>query len=276
MQIIDDLGHLRRAVDRAMVPFLWLQVPVVGAVAWVNGADWPWFAVAAALLATIISVWLAFGRAGAAIRTTIAVVQVAMVSLLVAACAGTAWQIDMHMYYFASLAILAAYCERDVILAATLATAVHHLGLNYLAPALVFPGGGDLARVGLHAAILVLEAGALLWMAQRLAMLFALSATNLAAAEAARDAADAARGEQSRLQAELDASRRQTLSGVADRLDRELRGAIGEMGDAARSLRQGAAQLDVNAGRADGEAHTVSDSAARTTSDVQAVAAAVE
>jgi methyl-accepting chemotaxis protein len=68
------------------------------------------------------------------------------------------------MYYFAMLAILAAYCDIWMILVAASVIAVHHLTLNFLAPAFVFPAGTDLVRVLLHAAIVVLESAALAWM----------------------------------------------------------------------------------------------------------------
>ena len=65
--------------------------------------------------------------------------------------AGHPWQIDMHMYFFAALACLVAYCDYRPIVAGTAAVALHHLVLNFILPAAVYPGGGDLGRVVLHA-----------------------------------------------------------------------------------------------------------------------------
>ncbi len=69
--------------------------------------------------------------------------------------AGHPWQIDMHMYFFAALACLVAYCDYRPILAGTVAVALHHLVLNFILPAAIYPGGADLGRVVLHAVILL-------------------------------------------------------------------------------------------------------------------------
>ena len=77
---------------------------------------------------------------------------------------GHPWQIDLHMYFFAALAISVAMFDVRATFAAAGATALHHLILNFAAPALVFPGGADLARVVLHAVIVVAETGMLLYL----------------------------------------------------------------------------------------------------------------
>jgi methyl-accepting chemotaxis protein len=90
------------------------------------------------------------------------------------------------MYYFAILAMLAAYCDHVVIYAAAGAIAVHHLVLNFLAPELVFPGGGDFPRVILHAVIVAAEAGTLVWMTGQVVIPFKTASRNLAALAAAQ------------------------------------------------------------------------------------------
>ena len=74
---------------------------------------------------------------------------------------GHPWQADMHMYLFAGLAICTLFYRWQAIAAFTGVVAVHHLALNYLMTEAVFSGPADLERVVLHAAILVIEAGAL-------------------------------------------------------------------------------------------------------------------
>src|SRR5277367_6272235 len=86
--------------------------------------------------------------------------------------AGHAWQIDTHMYFFATLACLVAYCDYRPIVAGTAAVALHHLALNFVLPAAIFPGGADFGRVVLHAVILTIEAGVLIGLAHKLANLF--------------------------------------------------------------------------------------------------------
>ena len=185
-----ELNTLRDTVSRWLVLFLWLHVPIAVAVSWASGNGWFWPGVAAAIIAGIASfAWMLSPSSGSA-RVTSAVAAVAMVSVILAAARGSDYQIDVHMYYFAMLAILAAYCDWQVILAAAAVVAVHHLTLNFIAPALIFTGGGDFLRVVLHAVILIAEAAALAWLAHRIAGLFALSEKNLAeVVEASRAAA---------------------------------------------------------------------------------------
>lgn len=98
-------------------------------------------------------------------------------ALLLFVFAGHAWQLDIHMLFFATLAVTAMLCDWRAILAGAATTAVHHLAFNFIVPAFVFPDGADFARVVLHAVIVVGETGALIWLCQKLT-------TTLAAADA--------------------------------------------------------------------------------------------
>jgi methyl-accepting chemotaxis protein len=89
------------------------------------------------------------------------------------------------MYYFAALACLVAYCDYRPIAAGTVAVALHHLLLNFIVPAAIFPGGSDLGRVVLHAVILLMEAGVLVWLALQVERLFAITEQKTAETAAA-------------------------------------------------------------------------------------------
>jgi methyl-accepting chemotaxis protein len=273
-----DLQSLRTTVTHILIPVLWLHVPLIALVAWWRGDSvWPWFALAASAVAVVATIQGAGGR-GAALgsRLTVVIGYVAMVSLLLGSCAGSTYQTDLHMYYFAVLAIGAAYCDWQVILAAAGATALHHLILNFLAPALVFPAGGDILRVLLHAVIVIIEAGALVWIVGRLESLFIKSAASLAEAEAARDAVAAAQQEQARLAEQAQATRRATLLDVANSLEQELHGALQEMSVNAEGLKRGAAHLSANAARTDTVSQSVSGNVNTTCAEVQSVSLAIE
>ncbi|MDF1609840.1 methyl-accepting chemotaxis protein [Hoeflea sp. YIM 152468] len=112
-------------------------------------------------------------RTGTATQISTALAHAASVALLVYSFSGSPLQIDMHMYFFASLAICAAWVDWRPILAFAGLTAVHHLVLFFMIPAAVFPGDTDLSRVILHAGILILESGALLALVHSLASAFA-------------------------------------------------------------------------------------------------------
>ncbi len=114
------------------------------------------------------------------------------ISLLLASMKGHRWQVDVHMYYFAALALIAIYCDWRAILAATATVAVHHLVLNFALPAAIYPGGADFGRVVVHAVILVAEAAGLGWMAIRLSSALLTSQAALERANAATAVAEAA------------------------------------------------------------------------------------
>ena len=185
----NDLPALRARASRFLILLLWLNVLLVPGIALGAGNAPLWPGVAAGVVAGVAVLAWVRAPASQATRLTVAIALVALVSLAVAACSGTRWQEDAHLYYFAALAVLAAYCDRNVILVAAAATALHHLSLNVLAPALVFPGGAQLGRVAVHAVILLLEASALVWMTQQIVALIGEADHHLAAAQTASDAA---------------------------------------------------------------------------------------
>ncbi len=157
------LDEQRLFGSRILVGVLWLLAVVITASALAVGASWLGLGAAAAGLAAAATVAWRANPGGGGSRLTIAAALMGSISLLVAAFRGQPWQTDMHMAYFAALAGLMVYCDWKAILAGASAVAVHHLLLNFVLPAAVFPGGGDLGRVMVHAIILVAEAASLIW-----------------------------------------------------------------------------------------------------------------
>jgi methyl-accepting chemotaxis protein len=127
---------------------------------------------------------LLYARRGATVVTQIgiAIVLIAQVSVMVASLAGHPWQPDMHMYYFAVLALLAGFCDwRPIVMGAAL-TAAHHLVLQYVLPSAVFFQGGSLLRVLLHAVIVVMETTFLAIIAIIMERMFLMNEDSLARA----------------------------------------------------------------------------------------------
>ena len=179
--------------NRLMVALLWGLCPVVALAAGLLDAGWARLGLGAAGFALAATLTQRFDRDGQATRLAVAVSLMGSVSLLVAAFAGRSWQIDLHMAYFAALATLIVYCDWKAIAVGAAAVAVHHLLLSFVLPSAVFPGGGDLGRVVLHAVILVAEAAVLIWAASNIAGMFASSAASLVRADEALKDAEAAR-----------------------------------------------------------------------------------
>jgi methyl-accepting chemotaxis protein len=124
----------------------------------------------AALLGTYV-----VSRKGQAFRFLAVSVIMAQVMALLIASRGHAFQIDLHMAFFAALALSALmYDSKAIILGAAL-VAVHHLVLGLGMEELVFYGGSGLERVVLHAVILVVEAAGLVWLSTTTGRLLSLA-----------------------------------------------------------------------------------------------------
>ncbi len=269
-------ARTRRAVDTMMVALLWLHVALIAAVAYSLGTDWAALTGVATLIACAATVMRVSAHGALATRLTIAVAFIAMISTLLAAFAGSPWQVDMHMYYFAALAIVAAYCDRNVILTAAATAAIYHLVLNFALPALVFPGGGSIGRVLVHAVILVLETGALVWMIEQVNSAVRTSAAALAQSETYRVQLEEKAAAELVMRAKLDEVRHQALESAANDVETGLGEATSGLLAAARGLTEVSHTLTGNAEMANGSANVALNAAAETSANVQSVASATE
>ena len=145
--MIWSLSAVRNRVAQALLALGLLHVPLLALAFWANESSGfvPVLMAAMAALAAVLS----YRLAGPAIVTqlVIAAVLIGQVSILVFSFAGHPWQPDIHMYYFAVLALLAGFCDWRPILVGAALTAAHHLVLQYVLPAAVFYQGGNLLRV---------------------------------------------------------------------------------------------------------------------------------
>jgi methyl-accepting chemotaxis protein len=276
VQRADELARLRGLVDQALIAALWLHVPLIAGVAWFQGN-------AAFVLgggATVVAGSVTLARfswpAGTTRRIAVAVGLLIMVSLLLAATAGGAWQTDIHMYYFAALAVLATYCDRNVILAGAAVTAVHHLVLSFIAPALVFSGGSDLGRVFLHAGILVIEAGVLIWLTDYLARLIAANAANLIEADAARVRIEVAVEAQEAAQRHAAETRRKTMLDLSAQFQASIGGIVDSVAAAATELQSTSEAMAATAEETTRQSTAVAVASEAATRNVQTVGAATE
>lgn len=117
------------------------------------------------------------------------------IGLIVHQYEGHPWQSDMHMLFFAALAVLAVYFSWAPIVTFALVVALHHLVLFFIHPSAVFFGEVELSRVLLHAVILMIEAAALILIVKILGEALTRSEQDAARAELALQEADAMRAQ---------------------------------------------------------------------------------
>ncbi len=183
-----SLDGLRAKFSNFFITFLWLNalaVPVISLAA--SGSVNVIATLAALILVGAASACWWRDRYGATTRTVTAMTMAGLISVMVYCLKGQAWQIDVHMYFFAALALMAGWCDIRALLSYAAVVAVHHLVLNFALPAAVFPSAHpELGRVILHAVIVVLQTGVLVWVVNQLQHRFATSEKAVVTAEQAQ------------------------------------------------------------------------------------------
>jgi two-component system sensor histidine kinase/response regulator len=163
-----EIIALREQVAKLLAALLWLHLPIVVVVGLLvhHSLGVPLLIAFGLALAYQLS-WWRWGT-GPSTRYVSAVVLMGEPALLVYMLAGNPWQIDMHMYFFASLALLIAWCDWWTIAIASIAILLHHLSLDLFLPLAVFPNDAEIGRVVFHAAVVALEGAVLIWLSNRL------------------------------------------------------------------------------------------------------------
>jgi methyl-accepting chemotaxis protein len=153
---MNEINTLRGLGIKVLVGVCWLSVAIILAGSFV--ANTGYMPVLMALAISIIPTMMALGqRADATARIAVGATMPLYCAIALYQWSGSSWMIDLHMTFFAMVAILAVLADWRAIMAGAGVTAVHHLALNFLAPSLVFNGGGNLNRVLLHAVIVIAE-----------------------------------------------------------------------------------------------------------------------
>ncbi len=165
------LGGIRTTATKIFVCVIWAHVLLAAGVALLARNAWqqPMAVTLAIALIATLAAWKL--REGVILRSIIAVCLTFGPIVFVYAARGHSsgiagngdWQIDYHMYFFGVFAMLAAFIDWRPIAVSAALTAVHHLLLDLVVPANVFPEEG-IDRVALHAIAVVIECGVLFWL----------------------------------------------------------------------------------------------------------------
>lgn len=168
-----EINGLRERFGAMLVWLLWAHVPLLAAAAaWNNVMSVPAAVLAGMILAGIYHLtWWRLGN----IRISRNLAGIALIgepAFLVVLFAGHPWQMDMHMYFFAMMALNIAWFDRSALVLSAIGIALHHLFLLFFLPYAVFPGEGNLARVALHALIVVFQMSVLIWVTDKVRTAF--------------------------------------------------------------------------------------------------------
>jgi len=271
--MIWSLSAVRSRVAQVLLALGLLHLPLLVLAFW-GREDSGIVPIAAAALASLLAL-ACYRLNGPAIATqlVIATMLVGQVSILVFSFAGHPWQPDMHMYYFAILALLAGFCDwRPIVLGAVL-TALHHLVLQYALPAAVFYQGGSLLRVLLHAVIVVIETSFLAVFAVVLQRMFAMNEASLSRAEAVAERERAA-GEKERNLAEELGRRAEKLREAVAGFHAQMEQAMAVLDHSAAAMKGEAGALTETSDHVRRQTALVSGSAAGTMESIDHLSAA--
>jgi methyl-accepting chemotaxis protein len=267
------LAGLRLASETVMLTAIWAHGPVLAVAGWLAGGT-VWLAMALWAVATATATVAHRGQAGApATRATLAACLCVLPALLVMELAGTPWQIDAHMLFFAEVAATAMLLDWQAIIVGAAVVAVHHLALNFLLPELVFPGGAAFFRVVFHAVVLVLECVSLAWLVDQASG--ALVRAEAAAVEI-QTLAEQRQAEQARVAAQASAAQLDIRTRTADAFEAKIGTLIAAVSAGVGDLRDTAQAMSATAAQANDQANLVAGAAGQASAGVQTVAAAAE
>ena len=192
---MQNLESLRLKAAKYFQVLLWVMTGVVVITGYsLETKGWLVCAVISALLAFLSTALYRKAPNSDAYRYYSVITLIAMIAFWLFEFTGHPWQIDIHMSFFAALALAAIYCDARAVLVCAGAIAAHHLLLNFLLPSAVFPDGADILRVIFHAVIVVIETAFLYLMTGQLGQAFADAASAIKKSEEeARIAEDATR-----------------------------------------------------------------------------------
>jgi methyl-accepting chemotaxis protein len=271
-----DLEALRETTSRALIALLWLHLPISVAVGMMRGTDWLLPAAFMAVLAIAATLSWRAGGNGVSTRLVVAVALMGDVGIFAFQAEGHPWQIDVHMYFFTMLASLLAYCDYRPILIGVLSVVLHHLVLNFLLPAAIYPGGSDFGRAMFHSFILVMEGGILIWLASKLSSLFEATAHKTAQVEAANAAE--ARASADRIEADRHAKRERddARRGLASDFERKVGHIVAAVAVAANEMQGISAAMSSSSEETARQASAAAAASTQASSSVSTVASATE
>jgi methyl-accepting chemotaxis protein len=197
-------------------------------------------------------------------------------AVLVYTLEGHAWQLDAHMYFFASLAMVIGFKSIRAAFMASLAIALHHLSLNFILPYAVFPEGADFARVVFHAVIVVVETAVILITIRGLLQNDKTIMAENEVTKAALEDANQAKRMQEKAEKRSEQERKMVMNDIALDFDAKVGGLITSLGIASAELRDTAEVMRGVADKTSTDSESVALSSEEASQNVNTVASAME
>ncbi|HLH11898.1 MAG TPA: methyl-accepting chemotaxis protein [Methylovirgula sp.] len=270
-----DFDAFQNSVARILTALAVAHVPILGLICWSIGRDPRLFMFAAAGLAALPVALSATGRPISVIAFALAVTLVGQTSLLVYAFSDHPWQVEMHFYYFAVLAMLSGFCDWRVLVFAGALIALHHLSLDLFLPSAVYPGPANVVRVLVHALFVVAETAMLIGIGRVIRgafgqVQFYARATQRQVEIATADLKGIAAQREEELAAQI--RRAERTGALLERFRREMGASIDSLHTAAEDLQRNAGGLDSDTTRTRAQTVALGVAAVQTNSMVNGAA----
>lgn len=271
-----NTARLRQNALKWFVPFLWAHVPFIALLGAVNETPFIASTVAAAALAGATTfLWRTQPDSGVT-RQTAAVTFMVMISLCVYQLMGHPYQLDMHLYFMAGLAMLVPLVDWRAILAAAATVAVHHLVLNLFLPAALWPGDAAYVRLVIHAGVVVLESAALVYYCHQLVAAFEEADGALAKAHDALEETEKMAKERAEADERASRARHEERSSLAEMFEKKVGGVVSLVAEHAQKMRSAGERMRQRTSQARAQVEEVTGNASEASHNVEVIAASAE
>ena len=271
-----NTARLRQNALKWFVPFLWAHVPFIALLGAVNETPFIASTVAAAALAGATTfLWRTQPDSGVT-RQTAAVTFMVMISLCVYQLMGHPYQLDMHLYFMAGLAMLVPLVDWRAILAAAATVAVHHLVLNLFLPAALWPGDAAYVRLVIHAGVVVLESAALVYYCHQLVAAFEEADGALAKAHDALEETEKMAKERADADERASRARHEERSSLAEMFEKKVGGVVSLVAEHAQKMRSAGERMRQRTSQARAQVEEVTGNASEASHNVEVIAASAE
>lgn len=276
IQKMNSLEKLRSQTAKAFIVFMFVQPFLLAFLGLVRGVDWVEETAVMAVIAVVVFAQNKLAGNGPSSRYFISAASVMPPALMVFMLQKNEWQLDAHMYFFAVLAMVVAFCDWRAVLIATVTIAIHHIALNFALSAALFPDGADFFRVVFHAVIVLVEAGVLMLIAKTMAKALRDSDEAILSANNAASRVEQLAGEQDVLRLDLEKKRRQSMHDMADQLEKSIGVLADQLDRSADELQTSSLHMEEKMNESRAYTATVTLNTAETSNTVQTVATAAE